>query len=143
MGRTGRKPSATVPNCPNAPCPGKLHSKGRNRGRRCSVCGYSEQLKRGRPAEGQDGKPMSRREKYLREKRLRKKMGKTRIISYALFNPDLVPEGCYGVIHQEALVGTTTGCSRKSVEAANPGFAAIPLGSLTTKERRWISESLV
>ena len=120
-----------------SPCPcctGKLYSKGKRRSPVCNACGYSETLQRGRPRNNPD-RLVTDRDVYQA-----KKIAADRIVTYALFDPLLLPEGAICVIYRCALVGTAVGCSRKSVERDRPGLRAVPLGSLRAGEKRWVTE---
>lgn len=57
---------------------------------------------------------------------------------YALFDPQRLPSGSLGYIYKVALVGKTTGKSRKDVKSRFPNLYPVPVGSLRAKERRWL-----
>ena len=88
--------------------------------------------KRGRPRINPD-RPLTDR-----EKRRRYTGAKPREITFALFDPRLVPPESVGLIHRCALVGQAVGCSRQQVEADRLGLKAVPIGSLRARERRWL-----
>lgn len=73
-----------------------------------------------------------------RERRRRLTGAKPREITFVLFDPQLVPYEIVGLIHRCALVGKVVGCSRQQVEADRPGLKAIPIGSLTVREKKWL-----
>ena len=88
--------------------------------------------KRGRPRLNPD-RPLTDR-----EKRRRHTGAKPREITFALFDPRLVPPEVMGLIQRCALVGQVVGCSRQQVEADRPGLRAVPIGSLSAREKRWL-----
>jgi len=120
--------------CPIALCIGKLHSKGKGRSPVCNACGFRESYQRGRPRKNPD-RLVTDRDVYQS-----KKTAADRIVTYALFDPLLLPEWAIGVVYRCALVGTAVGCSRVSVERDRPGLRAVPLGSLRAAEKRWVAE---
>lgn len=63
-----------------------------------------------------------------------------RQITYAMFDPQLAPDWGTGFIYREALVKTVVARSRKRAESDNPGLKAIPIGSLTAKQKRWVQQ---
>lgn len=73
-----------------------------------------------------------------RERYLATKTAADRVVTYALFDPSLVPEGSIGLIHKVALVEVVVGCSRVSLERDRPGLKAVPLGRLRAKEKKWL-----
>lgn len=73
-----------------------------------------------------------------RDKRRRYTGAEPREITFALFDPRLVPRDIMGIIHRCAFVGKVVGCSRTQVETDRPGIKAIPIGSLRAKEKRWL-----
>lgn len=120
--------------CPIVMCKGKLHSRGKRRSPVCNACGYSESYQRGRPRKDPD-RLVTDRDVYQS-----KKTAADRAVTYALFDPLLLPEWAIGIIHRCAFVGTAVGCSRVSVECDRPGLRAVPLGSLRAKEKLWVAE---
>ena len=120
--------------CPSPDCKGKLHSKGKCRSPVCNACGYRETLQRGRPRNNPD-QLVTDRDVYQA-----KKTAADRIVTYALFDPLLLPEWAIGVIYRCALVGTAVGYSRISVERDRPGLRAVPLGRERGQLRRWVAE---
>ena len=120
--------------CPSPDCIGKLYSKGKRRSPVCNACGYRETLQRGRPRKNPD-RLVTDRDIYQA-----KKTAADRIVTYALFDPLLLPEGAIGAIYRCALVGTAVGCSRVSVESDRPGLRAVPLGRERGQLRRWVAE---
>ena len=90
--------------------------------------------KRGRPRLNPD-RPLTDR-----ENRRRYTGAKPREITFALFDPQLVPMDIMGIIHRCALVGKVVGCSRQDVEADRHGLRAVPIGSLRAREKRWLDQ---
>ena len=124
-----------MPNpCPTIECTGKLHRRGKGRSPVCNICGYHQTLQRGRPRKNLD-RLVSDRDVYQA-----KKKSPDRLVTYALFDPLLVPKDSIGVIHRSALVDVVIGCSRKSVERDRPGLSAVPIASLTVREKRWVEQ---
>ena len=120
--------------CPIALCTGKLHSKGKGRSPVCNACGFRESYQRGRPRKNPD-RLVTDRDVYEA-----KKTAADRIVTYAMFDPLLLPEWAIGVIYRCALVGTAVGYSRVSVERDRPGLRAVPLGRERGQLRRWVAE---
>jgi hypothetical protein len=90
------------------------------------------QKKRGRPTTKPDGTPLTKHEKYRAAS-----THAERKVTYALFDPALVPDGAIGIVHRCALVGTAVGCSWRSVERET-GLRAVALGSLYKRQRKWV-----
>lgn len=120
--------------CPDPECTGKLHHRGKGRSPVCNMCGWRSALPRGRTRKNAD-RLVSDRDVYQA-----KKTAIDRSVTYALFDPLLVPEGSIGFIHRSALVDVVVGCSRVSVERDRPGLKAVPIGSLRIKEKRWVEQ---
>ena len=119
--------------CPIAHCTGTLHKRGKGRSPVCNICGYRSPIQRGKPRKSAD--LVTDRDVYLA-----KKKAPDRQVKYALFDPLLVPKDSIGFIHRSALVDVVIGCSRKSVERDRPGLKAVPIGSLTVREKRWVEQ---
>lgn len=89
----------------------------------------------GRPTIGDSPMPDA-----VRAQAFRAKSGsQTRQVTYALFDPKLLPAEAIGIIHREAFVGTAIARSRVEAEKAT-GYRAVPWGSLSKKEKGWIDE---
>jgi hypothetical protein len=121
--------------CPDPNCTGTLHSRGRDRPPKCSVCGHTDRPP-GRPRIDPDSNQTDR-DTYQRRKK-----GADRQVTYALFEQSRLPPGLIGTIHRLAFVGTVVGRSRKSVERDRPGLKAVPWGSLRAREKRWVEAAI-